>query len=288
MLTEAMREAMRREVLPKTLLHALAADGLSSYYRMFRAGLAPHVGGPRAAEALLSRTTARAWRRRYELLRAAHPGLPSTEREPRAIGLVMGALSLTALRPRGAFVFAEVGGAPSSWLDHARALRWIAPMSAGQRWEELTTHLGETLIALTEELPKTLKGANAILGRVCFEGGARYAATMKRALGLPDHPDSAIEVLRMGEYVFRVNPEHWHATDGAKMTGYLEGTACPWWTAPGWGGMHCGIFGQYQSGIASVFGMKYHLTQTIPKHGGHTCRVDLRPLVQLRTPDRAA
>lgn len=286
MLTLALREAFRREALPKAVLHLLAADGLSNYYRMFRAGLAPHVGGPREAEALLASTTARAFQRRYELLRREHASLPSVADEPRAVGLVMGALSLSALRPRSAFMFAGVGGAPASPLDHARALRWIAPLSATQRWEELTTHLGETLIALTEELPKTLKGANAILGRVCFEGGAKYATNLKCALRLPDHPDSAIEVLRMGEYVFRVNPEHWHASDGATMSGYLEGTACPWWSAPGWGGMHCGIFGQYQSGIASVFGMKYHLTQTIPKHGGHTCRIDLRPLVQLRTTAR--
>ena len=42
--------------------------------------------------------------------------------------------------------------------------------------------------------------------------------------------------------------------------------------------MHCGIFGQFQSGISSVFGLRYQLTSTIPKHGGHTCRIDLRPL----------
>jgi hypothetical protein len=42
--------------------------------------------------------------------------------------------------------------------------------------------------------------------------------------------------------------------------------------------MHCGIFGQFQSGISSVFGLRYQLTQTIPKHGGSTCRIDLRPI----------
>ena len=277
-----MREAFRRELLPASLLHFLAADGLSNYYRMFRSGLAPHVGGPREAEALLAEVCARAFERRYALLRAKFSHLPDPVSEPRAVGLVMGGLSFSPLRPKSAFMFSRVGGGPRGTRDGARVLRWLAPVSARDRWEEITTHLGETLIALTEELPKTVRGANAILGKVCFEGGAKYAAALKKSLALPDHPDSAIEVLRMGEYVFRVNPEHWHASDGPTMTGYLEGTACPWYSAPGWGGMHCGIFGQYQSGIASVFGMKYHLTQTIPKHGGHTCRVDLRPLTQLR------
>jgi hypothetical protein len=85
-----------------------------------------------------------------------------------------------------------------------------------------------------------------------------------------------MEILRMSEYVFRVNPEHWGASDGT--AGWLEGTACPWYTRPGWNGAHCGIFGQFQSGIASVFGLRYHLSKTIPKHGGHTCRIDVKPI----------
>ena len=39
--------------------------------------------------------------------------------------------------------------------------------------------------------------------------------------------------------------------------------------------------------IASAFGLRYHLTETIPKLGGHTCRIDVKPieLTQLgRTP----
>lgn len=283
MLAEALRHTLRRELVPATLLHWLAAEGLSNYYRMFRSGLAPHVGGPREAEALLGDICARAYRRRYDVLRGRFGHLPDPSAHPDAVGLVMGALSFSAMHPKSAFMFAGVGGAPRGVRAHASAMRWLAPLSAKDRWEEVTTHLGETLIVLTEDLPKHVKGANAILGKVCFEGGAKYAGALKKSLGLPDHPDSAIEVLRMGEYIFRVNPEHWHASDGATMSGYLEGTACPWYSAPGWGGMHCGIFGQYQSGIASVFGMKYHLTQTIPKHGGHTCRVDLKP-IQLRVP----
>jgi hypothetical protein len=30
-----------------------------------------------------------------------------------------------------------------------------------------------------------------------------------------------------------------------------EGNACPWYSRPGWNGAHCGIFGQFQSGVSS-------------------------------------
>ena len=33
-------------------------------------------------------------------------------------------------------------------------------------------------------------------------------------------PAAAIEVLRMSEYVFRVNPNHWHETDASTGTGF--------------------------------------------------------------------
>ncbi len=111
--------------------------------------------------------------------------------------------------------------------------------------------------------------------------GARYGEAMRRFFSLPEtghHPEHAIEILRMSEYVFRVNPEHWGASDAASNTGHLEGTACPWFMRPGWNQAHCGIFGQFQAGISSVFGLRYQLSKTIPKHGGETCRIDLKPI----------
>jgi hypothetical protein len=143
---------------------------------------------------------------------------------------------------------------------------------------------------LTEGLPAHLPHARKILGDVCFEMGARYGEHMRRFFGLEqtgNQPEQAIEVLRMSEYVFRVNPEHWGHGDGASNTGYLEGTACPWFTRPGWNQAHCGIFGQFQAGISSVFGLRYQLSKTIPKHGGETCRIDLRPIGIRRGKDGA-
>jgi hypothetical protein len=137
--------------------------------------------------------------------------------------------------------------------------------------------MGEVLIALTERLPmEGLERTSSTLGKICFDAGVRYGERAKARWDLPARPASAIEVLRVSEYVFRVNPEHW--THAGETAGSIEGTACPWYMRPGWHPMHCGIFGQFQSGVASVFGLRYHLTETIPRHGGSTCKVDLVPM----------
>jgi hypothetical protein len=160
----------------------------------------------------------------------------------------------------------------------------LLPIRSRDRWEEVTVHLGELLIVLTEDLPTHVPHARKLLGDVCFAMGERFAQRVKKAFGMNDvqnAPEAAIEVLRMSEYVFRVNPKHWHDANAETSTGFLEGTACPWYARPGWNGAHCGIFGQFQSGISSAFGLRYHLAKTIPKHGGTTCRVDLKP-IQIR------
>ena len=36
-----------------------------------------------------------------------------------------------------------------------------------------------------------------------------------------------------------------------------------------------------------VFGLRYHLSKTIPKHGGTTCRIDVKP-IPLRKKDAPA
>lgn len=273
--TTLVREAYRREVIPATLRWWLAADGMHAWYAMLRKGLSEPLGRD-GAERAIAAAAALGYARRYPILRAAHPSLPS---DPEAPARICGALSLVVRRPKQAWVFSAMPGRPPlGKREHARAEWELRRVPHEARWREVTTHLGEILIQLTQTLPAVLPGANAIMGRICFEGGRLTAERVQRLFDLPRTPASAIEVLRMSEYVFRVNPEHWHEADAASHTGMLEGTACPWYSAPGWSMMHCGIFGQFQSGIASVFDLRYQLTQTIPKHGGHTCRIDLRPL----------
>jgi hypothetical protein len=111
--------------------------------------------------------------------------------------------------------------------------------------------------------------------------GASYAERIAGLYGMSasgNQPAHAIEILRMGEYIFRVNPVHSSSADAANNTGVLEGNACLWYSLPGWERGHCGIFGQFQAGICSVFGLSYKLDQTIPKHGGDLCRVTLHPI----------
>lgn len=267
------RELYRRERIPPLALWWLAADGMAWWFGVLRRGLTEPLGSRDAAELAIARAAGQAYARRFEILRGAFPALPDDPAK------VFGALGFVAARPRSSWVFAEVPGrVPRTPRDGLAALASIRSMPLLERWREVTTHLGEVLIQLTRHLDRDVSHANAILGRICFEGGRRAGERAKAAFGLRDSPESAIEVLRMSEYVFRVNPEHWHATDVAAQTGYLEGTACPWYTAPGWSMMHCGIFGQFQSGICSVFGLRYHLTETIPRHGGTTCRIDLKPI----------
>jgi hypothetical protein len=219
--------------------------------------------------------------RRYAALRGAHPSLPDPAADPRAPALVTSALYRLWTTPKAGWILSGLGGPPRSPRDHLRAESLVRALSPQARWEEVTVHLGELLIVLTEDLPAHLPHSRKVLGDICFDMGARYGASMRRFFGLPEtghHPEHAIEILRMSEYVFRVNPEHWGASDAASNTGYLEGTACPWFTRPGWNQAHCGIFGQFQAGISSVFGLRYHLSRTIPKHGGETCRIDLKPI----------
>lgn len=264
----AMREVYRRELLPERVLWWLAAEGMRDWYRVLAKRLAPRL--ERDAKALLAELSVRMFERRGDVLGV----------RGRDLALLMGALYRVERAPKAAWIFEGLGGPARGVREHARARVLLARRSTFERWNEVATHLGELLIVLTEDLPAHLDHARKILGDICFDAGAKYAARVKELFSIPDDaPDAprlAMEVLRMSEYVFRVNPEHWSESDGT--SGWLEGTACPWYGRPGWNGAHCGIFGQFQSGIASVFGLRYHLTKTIPKHGGHTCRIDVKPI----------
>jgi len=249
---------------------------MHAFYAMLRRGLEGPLGSRARAEEEIARAAALGYRRRYAILRERFGALPS---DPNAPARILGALSMTVRHPKSSWALAGLSGTPPRTpREHLRAEWEMRALSSRDRWVEVSTHLGEILIQLTTTLPSVLPGANAVLGQVCFAGGRATAERAKKALRLPDGPESAIEVLRMSEYVCRFFRCASSESHPSTSTGMTAGSACPWFTAPGWSMMHCGIFGQFQSGIASVFGLRYQLTQTIPKHGGHTCRIDLRPL----------
>jgi hypothetical protein len=272
------REVFRREVIPTRLLWWFVAEGTCEWLHLLRRELSDPLGGRDRAGAIIAELARPMFARRYAILRAAHPGLPDLADEPRALGLVMGGLYRTASNRGETWLFEPLGGAPHTFAEHARAEALLRGVPLRARWEEVTNHLGELLVALTEGLPRHMDRARPVLGEICFRAGLHFGRKIKKAFALGDAPAEALECLRMSEYVFRVNPEHWGKSDPKGRTGYLEGTACPWFTAPGWNGAHCGIFGQFQSGISAVYGLRYHLTTTIPKHGGSTCRIDVKPI----------
>lgn len=278
------QDLFKRERIPVRFRWWFVAEGMIEWYALLRRELARHLGGPDGAARALSDVSRPMFLRRHTLLREKHPHLPPPD-ATRATGLLMGALYRTASAPDATWIFDAIGGAPRTFRDHATAEKWLWPISIEARWEEISHHLGELLIRLTEDMPMALPRIRPLLGEICFTAGERFGRKIRRAFDLPMTPEAALEALRMSEYIFRVNPEHWGTTDNARQTGYLEGTACPWYTAPGWNGAHCGIFGQFQSGIASAFGLTYRLTTTIPKHGGTTCRIDVKPIPLRRKDD---
>lgn len=276
-LARAVREVFRRERFPDRVLWWFAAEGMCEWYALLADELAPHLGGREAARGFLAEVSAPLFARRHALMDARFASVPAPGAEPGNTGLLMGALYRSASNRDARWIVSACGAAPQAFAEHAAAERWLGSMRPRDRWEEVTCHLGELLIALTERLPERVSRARGLLGDLCWAAGVRFGRKMKKAFALSGTPEDAIELLRMSEYVFRVNPEHWGSHDRGAHTGWLEGTACPWYDAPGWNGAHCGIFGQFQSGIASVCGLRYHLTTTIPRHGGHTCRIDLKP-----------
>lgn len=277
LLARTVREVFRRELIPTRLRWWFAAEGMADWFSIIREELRPHG----VDDATLAEVARPMFERRYGILSAAYPSLLEANRSspsPPRVGLTMGALYRVSSYPSARWIFEPLGGAPATFREHVAAERAIAAIPLDARWNELTCHLGELLIGLTERL--SLPRTRPILGEICFAAGERFAKRMRRAFAMDASPKNALELLRMSEYVFRVNPQHWGESDAT--SGWLEGTACPWYDAPGWNGAHCGIFGQFQSGIASGFGLRYHLTSTIPKNGGHVCRIDVRPITLTR------
>src|SRR5262245_61015931 len=223
-----VRNLFRHEKLPVRLLWWLAADGMRQWYNALRKGLAGELGGIRAAERTLSRIAAPVFFRHYEMLRKKYPQLPDPAQQPDAPVALLAGLMRLAINWSSSFMIST--GEHSAWKSYFRGRSLLKHIPVRERWEEITTHLGEILIVLTERLPSEgLRHSNAVLGKLCFDMGVTYATRLKRIFSLPLTPASAIEVLRKGEYIFRVNPEHWSDSDPEKKIGFIEGTACPWY-----------------------------------------------------------
>ena len=270
-------EALKREWVPPFLLAGMAAESLGQWYRWLDRAFTDALGNRSDARALI-RTCARpAFAHRYHALQADFPDLPSPS--PAAIECAMTRIYGPKTAKRIGWIYAADAGAPIADALQDRVTRSLKALSRRGRWDELAVHLGEVLIALTNELPKhDFRRGQAFLGRMCFDAGQRYANRMKAQFSLPNTVASAITVLRMGEFIFQVNQEHRSEANLETNAGLIEGSACPWYVRPGWAAMHCGIFGQFQSGISRAFDLNYRLTQTIPRHGGSVCRVDVVPI----------
>ncbi len=279
MLQQVMRQVLAREAIPARPRWWMAASGMRDWYGFLGSRLRAHLG--ERSRTIVSRAAVRTLTRRAEALRAAG-ALAIDPTAPSDVALLGAGLYRIYAAPKAAWILEAAPGMRSGASAWWRARRLVAPLDAEARWREVTVHLGELLVVMTEDLPAELAHARRILGDICKEAGGRYARRMMKAWGIDrtpsDAPGLAIEILRTSEYLFRVNPEHWSESDAAKGTGYLEGTACPWFDRPGWNGAHCGIFGQFQAGVTAELGLKYILEKTIPKHGGDTCRVELKPL----------
>ncbi|HRI07522.1 MAG TPA: hypothetical protein PKW35_06880, partial [Nannocystaceae bacterium] len=199
------------------------------------------------------------------------------EAAPRAPGQLLAGLDQLPLARRAACERAWPGGATrgGGWPDVVRLVRRL---DAEARWRERSVPLGEALIVATGRLRGRVRRARARSAGMCFALGRDYGQRMRRLLALPaDTPvANAIEVLRGSEYLFRVNPEHEAGADEVAGLGFIEGSACPWFTRPGWQAGHCGIFGSFQDGVCDVFGLRYRLMETIPKHGGDRCRIEIK------------
>jgi len=265
------QEVYRREALPTHLRWTLAAAGVRDWIRGLSKALREDLGTE--AKPTMQRMTAELFSRRFAALRERHPWLPD---DPRGPAIAMHGLYLMELNANARWMLSDLGG-PVRGRERLRSARWTLRLSPEARWVEVATHLGELLIVLTERLPAHLPKARARIAEICFAMGERYARHVRDAFQLTGDPvEQAIEVLRIGEYVFHVNPSHTHGSDGRQ--GFLEGDACLWHPRPGWQRGHCGIFGQFQAGVCSVFGLRYQLGTTIPKHGGDVCRVELTPI----------
>ncbi len=276
-----LRASFAGESVPSWALWLVASEGFAAWVRYVEHALGEHLDDRYRAREIMTAACGEMFRRRALVLipplgKALANGSPT---DMRAIfeALSPGPIA-TSIRWSLESITKESPGIAAS----VRAWRLVHNVDTKARWLEVSHHLGELAIVLTQLLPKqNVPRAIGWLGDVCHAFGKEVAELMVSLFRMPLTMESGIETLRMGELLFQVNPEHSSGVDSEKNTGFIDGNACLWYKRPGWGPIHCGVLGRFQAGISEVFGHTYSLTKTIPKHGGDTCRITLNP-IQLR------
>ncbi|HRI69537.1 MAG TPA: oxygenase MpaB family protein [Polyangium sp.] len=273
-----MRAAFATESVDPRLLWMFASEGLAAWLRHIEVALAEHLEDRQRARRILATVYG-------EMLQRRVLALPSpiatilTRSDASSIRAFFEALSPGPIARSVRWIFEGFSPDAPSLGTLAEAWRRVESLDAKWRWLEVSHHLGEMAIVLTERLPEfDVPRAIGWLGDTCHGFGKEIGELFVEMYQMPRTMESAIETLRMGEFLFRVNPEHSSGTDEGAQTGFIEGSACLWYTRPGWKQVHCGVLGRFQAGISEVFGHSYSLTQTIPKHGGDSCRTTMAPI----------
>lgn len=277
-----VRTAFAAESMDPRIMWLLASEGLAAWVRHIEVALAEHLEDRLRARTILCTLYCEMVHRRVAAL---PPPLATTftNADPAEVRAFFEALSPGPIARSVRWIFDGLTPDGPKLATSAEAWRRVENMDAKSRWIEVSHHLGEMTIVLTERLPELdVPRAIGWLGDVCHAFGKEIAELFIEMYQMPRTVESTIETLRMSELLFRVNPEHSSGTDTHAGTGYIEGTACLWYRRPGWKQVHCGVLGRFQAGISEVFGQSYSLAQTIPKHGGDTCRITVAPL-QIKT-----
>lgn len=273
-----LREAFAAENLDVRTLWYLAGEGLAGWIRYVETALGEHLDDRPHARRIFQEAMVELARRRVPqfppLLAQALAVADPMETRAYFEALYPGPLG-RAIR----WSLERISSRPPSRASRLRGLRRVMSLDARERWLEVSHHLGELTIVLSELLPQHKVPRYAgWFGDVCQAFGREAAELSVSLFDLPLTTGAAIETLRMGELLFRVNPEHTSGAEGPHGSGFIEGNACLWHSRPGWGPIHCGVLGRFQAGVSEVFGLRYSLTRTIPKNGGNVCRITLTPL----------
>lgn len=280
---QRLRRALADETVDPWTLWYFASEGLAAWIRALERALGDHLDDRQRARALIVEACKDLYLRRISALpeplaQTFHAALP-TQTRLTEIRAFFEALYPGPLARSIRWSLSGLSQDPPDLSLQLQAWRRMLEMDPRTRWLEVSHHLGELAIVLTERLPQhQVPRAVGWLGDVCYQFGREVGELATSTFDMPRTLDSAIEVLRMGELLFRVNPEHLSGLEPDTGIGFIEGNACLWYERPGWGPMHCGVLGRFQAGLAEVFDFRYSLTKTIPKNGGNTCRISLTPL----------